>query len=266
MRVHCDEQLRNQAWSRNAAAAAAAGTTLAFIDADDTMVPEKLRRVADAFGEHRPALVVHAFEAPQGQSNGVAEGLRIMGLGPATLVVHGETLWDSWKAMERRRSAVVMAGIMHSQPTVRAEVMRGDAAVLYRTASRYFAMEDAWFLKDVLRRYGRDNRTACFLNANLGTWVANRASARGRGGELYAEPNEQVGRVKQLALALGGEAASDPAVVSRIELPHRAKKRGGTFGARGRPARPRAGGDGRRLAQTLGLGQTRDIPHLGSRG
>ena len=183
--VQCESRLQNQAWARNAAAKLSTGTTLSFIDADDIMAPHKLRRVADMFQQFAPVLVLHGCAGLPGSncdyspddfacaSNTSAVGCR----SPAWLqrrLLPQAKLGSAFteQAMKTRFYRLhVYDGVANSQPTVRAESIRGPNATWFRDTPACQRLEDSYFIRDLLTTYGRRDSSACYLNEPLAWYV-----------------------------------------------------------------------------------------------
>eukprot|EP00966_Prymnesium_polylepis_P256819 5932408-Prymnesium_polylepis.1 len=167
--VECDSLLRNQAWARNAAARLARGTTLSFIDADDLMVPHKLSRLAETFQQYSPLLVLHAGSACRATARAQVWSPREPMLGET---IHATAVATAWRRQHIFDSAV------HSQPTVRAEVMHSVHGTLFRESRKCYRMEDSYFIRDVLARYGKHNSTAVLIQEPL-AWYLPRLEQSG---------------------------------------------------------------------------------------
>ena len=186
--VHCESKLQNQAWARNAAATLSTGTTVSFIDADDVMAPQKLRRVADMFRRFAPVLVLHGCAGLPGSNcdfsvsdfacaaNSSASGCSSSSAkprGPLPHVLHGSAFTE--QAIRTRFYRLhVFDGVANSQPTVRAEAIRGSNATWFRDTSDCQRLEDSYFIRDVLTTYGRRDSSVCYLNEPLAWYVPRR--------------------------------------------------------------------------------------------
>jgi len=184
MVIRCTQRKQNQAWARNFAAEIASSTTLSFIDSDDVLAPQNLRRVADMFTKFDTVITLHSCAGSEREhcsfshddfmcaSNASSINCKASSSG----VVLGNAIYDQASRTMFVRDHIY-SGIHNSQLSVRTYAMRGSDAVLFRTSSACYRKEDSIFARDILTQYGRRDSTASILWEPL-SWYIPRSIAQ----------------------------------------------------------------------------------------
>ena len=166
----CRRQLLNQASARNLGGEHAGGEWVSFIDADDTMFPERLWVLGAVALRRFPRLqlFLHTWSTSRAHETVTAATLN-----ESARWISGTQLFDTAQASEGRQSHVLWE-IMHSQASVRREVLR---SISFRVAPEYRRKEDSLFVRDVIRHTGREDGRVAFANVSLG-WYVRRSQQR----------------------------------------------------------------------------------------
>lgn len=153
--LYCLHKLQYQSLSRQNASALAQGTIISFIDADDVMYPNRIEVIVAMFLKYKPFMVLHAFSRDvippfndKWKKARIFDGIELYDIAENT----------------RSQHAWVMSQMMHSQVSVLRDVCR---LVEYRTDKQFYRIEDSWFVRDVIKYFGRKNNTAIFIDTSL---------------------------------------------------------------------------------------------------
>jgi hypothetical protein len=183
LKVLCVAELQVTPVSRNQAVAAAQGDILSFIDSDDFMFKERIEVTKKLFAAHQPRMLLHGFSASMSEPPSMLAALPdIQGR-----LYDGNALFDAAKETEKKHLWLTVAGasaVMHSMVSV-------DSKSFVKFRPDKSAIEDSWFVREMIATYGRDNRTGLFLDAPLG-WYMPTDHKRKACAQHIADGNKQM--------------------------------------------------------------------------
>ena len=185
----------------------AGGEWVSFIDADDTMFPERLWVLGAVALRRFPRLQLFLHTWSRSRAH---ETVTAATLNESARWISGTQLFDTAQANEGRQSHVLWE-IMHSQASVRREVLR---SISFRVAPEYRRKEDSLFVRDVIRHTGREDGRVAFANVSLG-WYVRRSQQRKQQGvappcQLPIVSMASSNHFKQLLGSLGSIQHNEP--------------------------------------------------------
>lgn len=211
LHLHCVVKLQYQSISRQKASTFARGTVISFIDADDVMFPNRIQVISSLFRKFKSYMVLHAFSNKAKPIwNDDWKEARIM---------DGIKLFDIAK-QTRPHHAWLIEEIMLSQVSVYKDVCR---LVEFRTDKKFYRIEDAWFVRDVISYFGRKSNTAIFINFALSWHVPREFQIRRPFWQVPQEfhirkPSQNDFGDNQLSLSVGSEAENRFHITSRFTI------------------------------------------------
>ena len=160
----CSPEGVNQAKARNIGIRFASARWVSFIDADDTMWPDRLAALASA-AERFPSLQLFLHGWSEAERRPSTSERQLMA---DTRLTAGAALYDAARASAGQH-AWVLAGVMHSQASVRRDVL--ERGVAFRVEPEFHRIEDSTFVRDVISHIGRRDEAMLFADYPLGWHV-----------------------------------------------------------------------------------------------
>ena len=160
--------------NRNATLAHASTDVISFFDADDIMLPNRLRCIHDAFVKYGAKCVVHSYSRRRTWSDPASEEYaqrRDISVSPDQVLL-GRAVYDM---AHGRKSSFLQRSGHHGTASFRREVFFGEAPHI-RYDDRPIG-EDCRLLHAVLSRYGRRDDTIVFLAMPLMHYETSRSQA-----------------------------------------------------------------------------------------
>lgn len=143
--------------NRNRGAKNCTGNIISFMDADDVMYPDKLLYVNNTFNNHHPKIFIHGY------SKGFNK-FQNYDINPTTFL--GSDVYDI--AEKEKRSLGIYWKMHHGHTSIDSSVIND---IKFREGEKYKRGQDAWFIRDVLKYYGRNDNTAVFIDIPLSQYV-----------------------------------------------------------------------------------------------
>lgn len=142
--------------NRNRGAKNCSGNIISFMDADDVMYPDKLLYVNKTFNNHHPKIFIHGYSKGYNkfQKNDI---------NPITFL--GSQLYD---IAEKQRTLGLDKKMHHGHTSIVSSVIND---IKFREGEKYKRGQDCWFIRDVIKYYGRNDNTAVFIDIPLSQYV-----------------------------------------------------------------------------------------------
>jgi len=154
VRIRCLAVRVNQAVARNRGMSMVDDGWVSFVDADDTMHPERMATISRHI-QRQPELrlVLHGYARRPSKIE-------------HTSVTWGVALFDIAERTKASRDWII-GGLMHSMSTVHRDVLD---SVRFRTEPEFYRREDSVFVHDVIHFIGRRRNGMLFDSAKLGIY------------------------------------------------------------------------------------------------
>ena len=151
--------------NRNRGSLHATGDIISFIDADDVMYPKKLEYVNEYFNKYNPKIFIHGFS--NGYKNFEEKEKQI---------INGEQIYDY---IYKKNKNIVNDDEHVSKWWVYPDMHHGHISIpknlindiQYREGEKYKRGQDAMFIRDIIKKYGRVKNTLIFLNIPLSQYI-----------------------------------------------------------------------------------------------
>lgn len=151
--------------NRNRGAYYATGDIISFMDADDTMHPEKLFFVNHYFNLYHPRVFIHGYSI--GINN-------IVKLPKKHNIMFGKKIYDLAKTERgllvdfNEEKWWISEKMHHGHVSISKDIVKN---VKYREGRQFRRGQDSIFVRDILKHYGRNNSTAVFVDLPLSQYM-----------------------------------------------------------------------------------------------
>ena len=146
--------------NRNIASENASGDILSYIDADDIMKKNRIKRIVDIFKKFNCNAVLHSFEYTLDTTINTINKINIY---------KGKFMYELSKKVDTIHLWINNENaIHHGHLSIKKSVFKD---IKFNTSKKYRRSEDSKFVRDIIEYYGNDDRTICFTNEKLSYYI-----------------------------------------------------------------------------------------------
>lgn len=147
------EKKQFAAGNRNMAAYANTNDYITFIDADDVMFPNRIEVLKLIIKKYKPYSILHNYTSdPNYKYNYNIMDIKL-----------GKEMYDIGKA-DKDTIHLTSVAVHHAHITIHKNTFK---YVKQNNKEKYFRREDSKFVRDILKHYGKDDKTLVYINIPL---------------------------------------------------------------------------------------------------